>query len=200
MNCNKIFYDKDCNTIVQEEYEDEYAFVYILQLNQTTGPVNQVFIKTNEEQEVKFDLKADGFYTLVTLKIPFDNEKPYYYMDNKFYNSNQQEVELAELVYTNPETSQIDIHYDYYFQDCKLRKCYIKACQEIFDSQASIRCNQNSLDQDLIHKRDLLWSTINVINYMVEFDQFEEAQRLLERITGCNGLCENSVDNSCGCS
>jgi hypothetical protein len=38
MNCNKIIHDNNCNTIVQEDdYDINYAFVYVLQLNQTTG-------------------------------------------------------------------------------------------------------------------------------------------------------------------
>ena len=39
---------------------------------------------------------------------------------------------------------------------------------------------------------------------MVEIDQFEEAERLLERVTKCNGLCNNMCSDSvnvsnCGC-
>jgi hypothetical protein len=44
----------------------------------------------------------------------------------------------------------------------------------------------------------LLWSAINTIIYLAETEQFEEAERLLERITNCNGLCENNQSN-CGC-
>jgi hypothetical protein len=47
------------------------------------------------------------------------------------------------------------------------------------------------IDKELIYKRDLLWSALNVIKYMIEIDQYEEAERLLERIMGCNGLCNN---------
>ena len=36
---------------------------------------------------------------------------------------------------------------------------------------------------------------------MIDFNQLAEAQRLLERINGCNGLCssENTGDKGCGC-
>lgn len=41
MNCNsKISCDKNCNIIVQENYNNEYAFVYILQLNDSCGPIH----------------------------------------------------------------------------------------------------------------------------------------------------------------
>jgi hypothetical protein len=36
---------------------------------------------------------------------------------------------------------------------------------------------------------------------MIDSNQLAEAQRLLERINGCNGLCkgEYTGDNDCGC-
>jgi len=49
MNCNKIKYDKNCNIIIQEDYDNEYAFVYVLQLNRTTGIISDIFIRTSEE-------------------------------------------------------------------------------------------------------------------------------------------------------
>jgi hypothetical protein len=30
-------------------------------------------------------------------------------------------------------------------------------------------------------------------------EQFEEAERLLERVTGCNGLCDFDKLNTCSC-
>ena len=202
-NCNKIFFDKNCNTIVQEDYDSNYAYVYILQLNQTNDSKNQVIIKESEDQEVSFNIGLDGFYTLITLKVPYDVSKPYYYKDGNFY-KNINEVSLEEIVNVNPEISQIETVYDYYFQTCRLRKCYIKICYDIYDSQASITCNTNNLDKELIYKRDLIWSALNVIKYLTEFDQFEEAERLLEKIMGCNGLCKNEsseyTTSTCGCN
>ena len=205
-NCNKIFYDKDCNIIVQDSsYESGYAYTYILQLNTIEGSKNQVFIKTSEDEEIKFNLGLDGFYTLITIKIPYDISSPYYYKNGSFY-KNVHEVSLEEIINVNPEVSGLEVTYDYYFQTCRLRKCYIKVCQDIFDQQATISCNKKDLDKELIYKRDLLWSALNVIQYMAEMNQFEEAERLLERIMGCNGLCNNhpgkgdSHISDCGCN
>jgi len=52
-----------------------------------------------------------------------------------------------------------------------------------------------------LYKRDLLLSAINVISYLAEMEKFEEAERLLERITSCNGLCDYNDINlrGCGC-
>ena len=193
-----IKYNRDCSISIQEDnYISSYAFVYILQLNTSRGSTNQVFIKTSEDEEIKFGTPSDGFYTLVTLKVPYDITKPYYYKGGKFY-KNIQEVELQEIINTNPEVSGVEINYDYYFLTCRLRKCYVNICQQIFEKTASVTCDKKNIDHNLIYKRDLIWSALNVINYMAEMDQYEEAERLLERITGCNGLCDNSLGN-CGC-
>lgn len=196
MNCNnKITYDKNCNTIIQEEYNNDYAYIYVLQLNQTTGVTSNVFIRTDEEETPSFGLGMDGFYTLVTLKLSKDENQEYYYKDGKFYHF-YNEIDLATLLEINPNVSNLEITYDYYFQTCRLRKCYINVCYQIFDQAASINCNKSIIDKELIYKRDLLWSALNVIKYMIEIDQYEEAERLLERITGCNGLC-NNLQNDC---
>lgn len=206
MNCNRIIYDKNCNTIIQDEYDNNYVYVYVLQLNQTTGLISNIYIRTKEDEIPSFNLGVDGFYTLVTLKVPKGQGTEYYYNDDKFYHF-YDEVELETLLEINPEVSRLEINYEYYFQTCRLRKCYINTCYQIFDQTASINCNKSNADKDLIYKRDLLWSALNVIKYMTEMDQFEEAERLLERIMGCNGLCNNKQNecykghrsNNCGC-
>lgn len=199
MICDKIISDINCNTIVQnEEFRKGFVYVYILQLNKADGnTITQVFIREDEESEIKFNIGYDGFYTLCRLVVPNSASDSYYYYDGTFYKG-LKEVELSELINVNPEISGLDISYYYYFQLCKLRKCYIKAAKSILDNRASIRCDSRGVSQSDIYKRDLLWSAINTIIYLAETEQFEEAERLLERITNCNGLCENNQSN-CGC-
>ena len=203
MNCNKIIHDNNCNTIVQEDnYDINYAFVYVLQLNQTTGTTSQVFIKTSKEQQVIFDLGLDGFYTLVTMKVPKNTALEYYYYNDAFYHFNE-EIDLQELIELNPEVTGIEVTYDYYFQTCRLRRCFINMCYQIFDTQNSV-CRSPKLDYNLVYNRDLVWSALSAIRFMIEVDQYEEAERLLERIMGCNGLCNNSCQDpqsrsKCGC-
>lgn len=196
--CDKIIADINCNTIVQnEEFDPNYVYIYIFQLNRYDGSTtSQTFVKTNAEDVIKFTIGEDGYYTLCKLQVPLSNKCPYYYKEGRFY-KNIEEVSLNELLQVNPEVSGIGITYYYYFQLCKLRKCYIEEAQKVINSTATIRCNNSSIDT---YKRDLLWSAINVITYMAEMEQFEEAERLLERIVGCNGLCESEYNRcSCGC-
>lgn len=196
--CDKIISDRDCNTIVQNEnYSESYVYVYILQLNRTDETLSQTLIRESAEQQIKFTIGQDGFYTLCKLRIPKDETQPYYSKDGKFYKGST-EIELQELVDTNPNVTQVDVTYYYYFQLCKLRACYVALAQQVLDERAGTRCENTGVKDASIYKRDLVWSAINTILYMAEIEQFEEAERLLERILGCNGLCDKEYSN-CGC-
>lgn len=88
---------------------------------------------------------------------------------------------------------------------CNLQKCYINLCQQIFQSRGFTQCwNKNNIESELIYKRDLVWMAMNVIKYMVECNQLYEAERIIELLHSCNGICSNKKvrnnDNGCGCS
>ena len=200
MKCYNIYADKECNTIIENDvFCPGFVYVYILQrIRENNSAVNQIVIKENINDPIKFTIGEDGYYLLCKLIVPKDITKPYYYYSGRFYKGNS-EVELQELIETNPSVSQIEIVYEDYFQTCNLRKCFINLCQQIFDNTASLRCEIKKADKELIYKRDLVWSAINVIKYLVEQKQFDEAERLLYRITKCNGLCDFNQNKGCGC-
>ena len=210
MNCNSVItYDMDCNTVIHNiNFDENYAYIYVLQLNKSKEIITRVAVKETIDDEVVFDIGQDGFYTLITVKVPVDPEKEYYYRDGKVYHINE-EADLAMLLELNPEVSGLIVEPMYYFQTCRLRKCYISLCQQIFDQVHSVDCNKENLDRNLIYKRDLLLSAINIIEFMAEKNQYVEAERILERIMDCNGLCDNQCNKthkhssrpcSCGCS
>lgn len=196
--CSKIYSDKDCNLrITDTTFDTNFIQVFIVKSNVDT----QITVRDKESQQIIYKGAKDGFYSIQKLTIPLDESAPYYYKDGKYYH-NIKEVELQELANVNPEVSKISVEYIYYFSTCNLRNCYIKACYDIFDQQNSI-CNKITSDKSLTYKRDLIWSALNVINYMFEMGQIDEAQRLLEEITECNGLCPQTINNNssgCGCN
>lgn len=190
--CTRIITDKNCNIVVLDNtFDENFIQVFILKFKDQT----ETFIKSVKTQTIAFSNSQDGFYTLCKVTIPLDTSKPTYYKKGKYY-SNGEETSLQDII-TN---SKVDIEYNYFFSTCNLKKCFVKICQEIFNSKNTI-CSQKEIDHSLIYKRDLIWSAINVIQYMAEMDQMYEAQRLLEEITSCNGLCPSSQgdSNGCGC-
>lgn len=188
--CTRIITDKNCNIIVLDNtFDENFIQVYILKFKDQT----EVFVKSAETQTVTFSYSQDGFYTLCKVTIPLDTSKPIYYKLGKYYYNNQ-EISLKDLI----KLSEVDAEYSYFFSTCNLKKCFVKVCQEIFNSKNTI-CSQGNVDHSLIYKRDLIWSALNVIQYMAEMDQMDEAQRLLEEITSCNGLCPSSSQSNSGC-
>jgi hypothetical protein len=59
------------------------------------------------------------------------------------------------------------------------------------------------IDINIKYKRDLVQSTLSVIQYLVDCGRMLEAERVLERIGSCNGICptaNNEISKSrCGC-
>lgn len=155
---------------------------YILNID----PVNSLSTNPNNEEHVPIG----GRYLA-----------GYYYKEGKIYYDNNGEIReatLQELVEVNPNAYNITKNVYNFFSVCSLRKCYIALCKQIF--QDSGRCFDNKVDSQLRYKRDLVWAALNTIQYMVDSNQLAEAQRLLERIQGCNGLCAGiNTEKDCGC-
>lgn len=194
--CRNIYIDKNCNIVIDDLFDEKYINIYIIQ--HSSGQTITI-LKKKESDQVICNFHLDGNYNICRIDVPLNKANPYYYKDGKFY-KNLIEVEIREIVQVNPEISKLNFNYDNYFCKCHLWNCYINICQEIFNQRASFKCDSPDIDKFLIYKRDLLNSTLNVIDYLVSLEQYSEAERLLERVKGCNGLCNDMINNkSCGC-
>lgn len=200
----------------------------LLVLNKTTGPEMQVPIfndDSRQSESITMPVKFDGWFSVYHIIIPSkkwldqelsknigsavnlydvvyfsDGSHLYKYIDGITYPAT-----LEEIVDGNPEGTTISITYKNYVSICFLKKCYISLCQQIFDSRGFSKCwNKNNIKDDLVFRRDLVWMALNIIKYRVEFNQLAEAQRIIEQIGGCNGLCKSEFkqapNHGCGCS
>lgn len=200
-NCNRVYTDKNCNLIIDDDFDNNYVYIYIIKHTTSSGTsTHKIILREKESDLATCSTTEDGYYSICKIDVPLDpKEALYYYKDGRFYKM-MEEVNIQELICVNPEVSKLKFEYFNYFCLCRLWRCYVNVCQEIFDQRASVRCDTTGVNSALTYKRDLLNSTINVINYMVDLCQYLEAQRLLERISGCNGLCNTVTNtNSCGC-
>lgn len=152
--------------------------------------------KTIEEQYNEMTLVERQDF--IKKGIAFYSDKKFYYKEPGKLINEIRETTIEELVQLNHTLTNIDITYYYYFQVCKLRACYAKLAQKVLDERQGIKCNISGVNREDIYLRDLVWSALNTILYMAEQEQFEEAERLLESIVGCNGLCDDEYSN-CGC-
>lgn len=166
--------------------------------------VNYIVLPTKEwvNQMISSSSQADflGVYEQV------------YYLDNeqvfKYNPKTKQTVlvtDLQEILEVNPISTTISKISKELTSVCLLQKCYVNLCKQIFDERGFSQCwNKNNIDSELIYKRDLVWMALNVIKYMVECNQLYEAERIIELMHSCNGVCgdkktRNNV-SGCGCS
>lgn len=202
----------------------------LLQHNKYSGAeLQNPIISTRESDtyDVELPVNFDGWFTVLHLVIPSKNwfikelEKELgstlelydcvYYSDGnsiyKYINGESYLTDINELVNRNIENTTISKTCENYVSICFLNKCYISLCQKILNDRAIKYCsectNKNDVDSDLIFRRDYIWMALNTIRYLVQFEQLAEAERIIEKISGCNGLCKsewNSITtNGCGC-
>ena len=210
----KINTDKDCNIVIYDDTEypieglkyTESVSLYIVVLNKCDSQeilYNKIILHDyKEKQPIVLGEKSYGFISVYHYILPLSGDN-YYSDGEKIYFKNSEgvsrEVEEQELVEVNPDAYGLIKHTYNFFSVCNLRKCYISLCQKIFNSRAFDRCFNNKVDSDLIYRRDLVWAALNVIQYLIDSHYFCEAQRLLERITSCNGLCTSAELGTKGC-
>lgn len=204
----------------------ETASISVLQYNKSVDPsiLTPIFTDHSTSDSITLPVTSDGWFIINYLVLPtkewFDIEyakesgsalnlyDTVYYIDEsaiyKYFNGVITSVDIEEVVLRNIEGTTISKSCEDYVSVCFLNKCYISLCQQIFLSAGFNECNKrNTIDSDLIYRRDLVWMTINVVKYMVELNQLAEAQRIIERTSGCNGLCKNEfkqyVEHDCKC-
>lgn len=140
----------------------------------------------------------------------------------KIVNGVEESAELSEIISngygTNTEGTTIHRLCNSYFSVCFLSQCYTDLAKRIFEARGFSRCDtSDKIDSELIYRKDLAWMTLNVIQYMVSGElhgyygcetitsddaALEEAQRIIERVSGCNGICRGTSkakSKGCGC-
>lgn len=174
---------------------------------------------TEDIDSCTFNVKKDGYYTVDHLIIPnlkwlenaSDEYLNYYetiYVTDgqklyKVIDGNLEECTVKEILERNIEGTTIKkCKIDVFFTG-NLQQCYINYCKKIFDSFLN-KCQPKEHD-DNIYARDFIWMTLNVLDYLIGFKQFLEAERILSAFKTCGGFCEKPSKNfkpniSCGCS
>lgn len=217
-------YLSDSSEVVKDRFKfTDTIKIHALQINKTDNSyLEYSSIQWLEESKyIDIPTKFDGWFTLNYLVIPIKdyverNKDSLKQLYNTIYCSDGIDlyklsedqfikVELIELLEINPEGTTISKYTEDLVSICYLKECYIDICKQIFELRGFSKClNNNSIDSQLIYNRDLIWMTINNISYLVEFGEFEEAERIIELFGGCNNVCKSkySTTNSsnCGCS
>ncbi len=215
----------------QFKYSDTIS-IDILRHNKLQETVHKevTFSDHSTKDPIQIPVNIDGWFSIVHVVLPSKNwfeaqlEKQegsrlglydfVYFSDGVTiykYNPRTEEtpttVPLDEILELNLNAGDYTIYTTEkdYVSICFLRKCYINLCKQIFNERGFSPCwNKNTIDSELVYKRDLAWMAINVIKYLTECEQLNEVERIIETLQGCNGLCTSSnmtsKTNGCGCS
>lgn len=188
--------------------------------------------KTDCIDESTFDMETDGLHNIIHIILPTQDwlnnvltHSPesldsyygvYYYNTNtssfmKFENGKSLVTSLEEILEinalppasVNELTTTIIKGVKSTFCLCKIRDCFYKICKQLLQTYPT-KCPDKSDDiATWQYHRDILWMAINTIKYLLEKEQFYEAQRILQEINYCGSICGNTVKkvtSSCGCS
>lgn len=208
------------------KYSDTVSVV-VLQHNKTQETVvKSPTYDYHTSDYIEVPVGFDGWFTINYIVLPnkdwFDREQEkssgsalglydiVYFVDNgyiyKYVDGEMDGASIEEVLEVNPINTTISKTSKDYVSICFLQKCYVNLCQQIFNDRGFSQCwNKNSVDSELVYKRDLVWMAINVIKYLTEFNQLAEVERIIEQINGCNGLCKSNstyqpASSGCGCS
>ena len=172
----------------------------------------------NKLDEAYFRIEKDGYYVVDHIIIPTiewleevpeecfaeydtiyvtDKEKVYKIVEGELVECSIKEVMERNCEGTTLRKCKLDVFYTGHLQEC-----YINYCKKVFDSVNE--CAPKDRDYNT-YARDFLWMTLNIIDYLISFKQYLEAQRLLEMFNTCNGFCNDRQlhgfkSKSCGCS
>lgn len=227
---SKCYRDENSQGLVARQLKySETASVVVLEhiTSDEESKIDKPFINIHKKH-IQIPINFDGYFKVQYIVIPnaewFEREynrqsgsalsdyKIIYYTDGysiyKYIPEDKNppvEVDIEELLERNPtDDDSISRIESEHVSICYLQKCYINLCKQIFEKSNLVACFKKESIEDLSYKRDLVWMTINIIKYLVSLCQLDEAQRYIELINGCNGICnnknkKNGVQEGCGC-
>ena len=173
---------------------------------------------TTDNDTCHFKVMKDGYYKIDHIIIPnikwlnnasyeylnyyetiyvTDGDKIFKLVDDKLEECSIKEVMERNVEGTTIQKCKIDVFYTGHLQEC-----YINYCKRLFDDLLN-SCNKENPD---VFARDFIWMTLNIIDYLIGFKQFMEAERLLSMFQTCGGFCDDKKLHgykprcSCGCS
>lgn len=177
-----------------------YSYIHVVQ--QVTTTATTVVSVTFTSSVSTYTLTEDGYYVITEIKAETENNGDYYITGGVLYDSGDAEVynpdtdTLASIStvlafdYTATSMTKITLdHISYY----ELEAYYIDLLQNKFlKGICGCTCTFSDATKQTI---DTLMMGLAIIQYMNTYQQYNEAQRVLENLSSCVGL----TTSDCGC-
>lgn len=206
-------------------YSDTVTINILIPINSKNEKIDEhILYDINEHSEENIDesilkFNLDGLHKIIHIILPTkewvesykelypnDTYSTYYYYNlGNIYKNNEELVKLAELININSEnTTTLFKSEQLTFNTCNIKKCMHGYISEYLNSITNSNCTK--LDNEFVRNKDIIWMTWHAINYLNDLGKHFEAQELVEKLTGCLGLCGQINKNKlnkrtydCGC-
>lgn len=158
----------------------------------------------------------DGWYTYARIPVyqdssplyePFishDQSKDQYYFIDPQHSSHVMINNGFTELFTDPQMSSIlkgeNTGTIEFFAYGALNECVMNMQRKYILSNP---CNKIMCDDDNKSHRDYLFIAVNVVHWLASKGEYAEAERILEALQGCKGICNNNnkINNySCNCN
>lgn len=170
-----------------------YKFIHAVQKITTSEITLEDYTFTENVSDIT--LTKDSYYLITEVKLP-DSVTPnnYYILGSIIYNPLGEVISVSDLLNTDITDTNIIKESDeilfYYY----LNKYYVDLIQsKIFKNIFSCDCLESKEDKLII---DTLTMGLEVLRTLEQYNQYYEAQRILEKLSTCNG----NVPINCGCN
>lgn len=200
-------------------YDQSVTLNAIMKMNVNSITLLDVLLNnhTDDIDSCSFKATQDGYYVVEHIILPTfdwynnasdeyksyykyiyitDGEKLYKEIDGKLEECTVKEIIERNVEGTTIKKCKIDIFFTGFLQ-----QCYINFCKNLFE-QLLTTCNRKLLENETF-SRDFIWMTLNVIDYLIGFKQYMEAQRIIENFQKCGDFCKSvksKYKHTCGCS
>lgn len=222
------YLDEDINVVTSYDYykySESVTLNFITKINTDKIILQDILLSehTDDVDSCNFKVHKDGYYKIEHIIIPnkswYDNASQeykefydtiYIYDNEKLYKEVTKDSETVleectakEIMERNVEGTTIKkCKIDVFFTG-NIQQCYVNYCKQLFDTLLTKCVTQESSETS--YTRDFIWMTLNIVDYLVGFKQFMEAQRIVENFFKCGGFCESMKPFKpknfyCGCS
>lgn len=193
-----VLENKDCSLtfIVEDQFTNKVRIEFIVKNNTVVDNlVSEPIDKSIREPYIYHDA-PDGLFTYYIMWIY--NSKPdkgIYLKDGKLiYVSESGEEELTDIIKAfniNKELDENSVDSIKYFNLCHFKNCYINGLYNSLNEFLKNGCGTSChIDKDIENRNNLLILSLYVLNYLICNEEYDEAQRILDIITSCDGfLC-----------
>lgn len=215
-----VFVEFLCYYPYEKDEEDLLPITKSKRITDATSE-NYKLYRYSTEYDGRYVYNKYGIYNLDSLWDEVDEEYKtknvifYYKETNNIYLGNQNITSIEDL--SNIEYAQLIsnwyelrkyignevVHYfiSEVFTFCKLNKCVINYQKQTLFNKIQT-CNKICKEDSQKSLRDFLFISLYVLDYLVCTHNYMEAQRILESLSSCGNLCEDTyiTNNNCNCN